>query len=112
MPSPYATHRPTTTRASFSSERSASRARRDLPMPGGPTTVAREHDDSRTAVSNASRSSASSPLRPTKGVVIGRAKAGTSGRRPRSLQGTSGWLLPFASISPAGSAATASRTRS
>ena len=37
MPSPYATHRPTTTRASVSNERRASRARRDLPIPGGPT---------------------------------------------------------------------------
>ena len=61
MPSPYATHRPTTTRASVSNERRASRARRDLPIPGGPTTVASAHDDSRTAVSKASRSSPSSP---------------------------------------------------
>ena len=45
MPSPYATQRPTTTRASFSNALRASRARRDLPIPGGPTIVASEHDD-------------------------------------------------------------------
>ena len=60
MPSPYATQRPTTTRASCSTERTSSRARRDLPIPGGPTIVASRHDDSRTAVSNARRSSSSS----------------------------------------------------
>ena len=80
MPSPYATQRPTTTRASCSSERTTSRARRDLPIPGGPTIVASRHEDSRTAVSNARRSSSSSRSRPMKGVTMGRAKAGMSGR--------------------------------
>ena len=47
MPSPYATQRPTTTRASRSNEPTTSRARRDLPIPGGPTIVASRHDASR-----------------------------------------------------------------
>ena len=51
-----------------------------------------------TVASNACRSSSSSRLRPTNGVAMGRAKAGTSGRRPSSRQAASGWLFPFASI--------------
>ncbi len=112
MPWPYAMHRPTTIRASVSSEAISSRARRDFPMPGVPTIVASAQERSRTAASNAPRSSSSSWRRPTKGVEIGRANAGTSGRSPSSRRAASGSALPFAARGAVASATTASRTAS
>jgi hypothetical protein len=80
MPSPYGRQRPTRTRARLPSAATASRIRRDLPIPGAPSTVASSQRDAATARSNAASSDASSLRRPTNGVLIGREKAGTSGR--------------------------------
>ena len=71
-----------------SREAITSRARRDLPIPGGPTTVASAHEDSRAAVSKAWRSTLELSWRPTKGVAMERVKAGASGRRPSKPPGS------------------------
>ena len=97
-------------RARVSSEPISSRTRRDLPIPGVPMIVASSQDRAWTAFSNASRRTASSSLRPTKGVRIGRENAGTSGLTAISRQAASGSLFPFASTGATASATTFSPT--
>ena len=72
--------------------------------------VASSQDRAWTAFSNASPRTASSSLRPTKGVRIGRVNAGTSGLTAISRQAASGSLFPFASIGSTASATNVSPT--
>ena len=84
MPSPYATQRPTTTRASSRTIRSTSRARRDLPIRGPTIVTSRARRVSHRAVERTTEL-AELERRPTNGVAIARANAGTSGRKPTNL---------------------------
>ena len=81
-----------------------------MPIPGVPRIVASSQVLASTAFSNASPRTASSRLRPTNGVPIGRANAGTSGLTAMSLQAASGSLFPFASTGATASATTVSPT--
>ena len=108
IPSPYDRHRPTRTRAS--ARAMSSRARRDLPMPGGPTIVASCGVRVSTAVASARSSRSSSSSRPTNGAAIGRVNAGTSSSSSSTRKVGTGSRLPFSASGSIGSARTRSRT--
>jgi hypothetical protein len=110
MPSPYDTHRPTTTLASCAAPRS-SRASRDFPMPGGPTTVTSSQRRSARARASAACRALSSPARPTNGPLIGCVNAGASSSSSTRRQAATAACLPFTASGGTGSARTASRTR-
>ena len=97
MPSPYATQRPTTTRASLLERAHDLSREAGLADPGRPDD--RGEPARRLSHRGLERVAELVELssRPMKGVTMGRAKAGTSGRKPSNLQAASGWLFPFAS---------------
>ena len=110
MPSPYATQRPTTMRASLSNECATWRARRDLPMPGGPTIVASRHDDSHRRderLTELGELSASTDERRDDGAR----KGGHVGTQAQQLPCCERPTLALRTDRDAGSTTTASRTR-
>ncbi len=86
-----------------------SRARRVLPIPGGPKAVTSRGARSASAASNADRTRASSSRRPTSGASSLRSKAGAPSTTRTSRCAGTGSGFPFAATGSTGSTSTASR---
>ena len=108
IPSPYGRQRPERIVATSRSDASSSRARRDLPIPGGPSTVTSRQRRSDTARSKAARTCESSARRPTSGASSRRGYADAPSTTRRRRCASTGSAFPFSESGATRSTSTAS----